>query len=104
MGEIMVTSMLSYQTKTGRVQIEIPDDDGVAQLSQEEATNLAENILQAVAAARMDEFLWKFAKERLDLEDGAASAIMSEFREFTSAKIAKIPAAMKEGRGKYGRK
>lgn len=100
MPEILVSSMLSFQNKTGRVQIEMPETD--AQLSQDEAAQIAHQIIDTTAAARMDEFLWKFATERLELDDGRAAALLEEWRDFTHAKVAGIPKSVTRNRGKFG--
>jgi hypothetical protein len=77
---VTVDSLVAACDKQPYVRIMV-DGKPVAQLSTAEARQVAMDILQQSARAEADAMIWKFFN-KADFPDGAAAALMLEFRDF----------------------
>jgi hypothetical protein len=84
---IMVTTLVSNRDRSGRVQIEGPNIK--AQLSADEARDLAANILQAATFAEADAFLFAWVQQVIGGDEAAAAGLLQEFRQFREARVAR---------------
>jgi hypothetical protein len=90
MPSINITTLYGRDNKIPMVQIEVPE--GKAQVTVEEAEDLARNLVHACEASLTDAFLIEFLKgPALELEDTLVFTILREFREWREARIAKPP-------------
>jgi hypothetical protein len=90
MPAISVTTLYGHDNRIPLVQIEVPN--GKAQLTVEEAEDLARNIVHGCEASLTDAFLIEFfQRAEWRLEDHIVWGIIREFREWREARIAKPP-------------
>ena len=87
---IIVTTLYGRDNAIPMVQIELPD--GKAQLTIEQAEDLARNIVHASEASLTDAFLIEFLRGPvLELEDAQVWGLIRAFREWREARIARPP-------------
>lgn len=84
---ILVSTLVSAQDASGRVQIEGPSIN--IQLSVNEARSLAESILQAATFAEADAFLLDWVVQSAGVDAGYAVALLREFRQYREARVAR---------------
>lgn len=77
---VTVDSIVARRDKQPYIRIMV-DGKSVAQLSMAQARQIAMDILQQSARAEADAMIWKFF-ERAEFPEGAAAALMLEFRNF----------------------
>jgi len=82
---VTVESMVSNRTGEPLVSFYWPKDRDAFQASPAEARAFAARILECVEAAIGDAFLMRFGVEKLGIEEGAAAAVVSEFRKWRQA-------------------
>jgi hypothetical protein len=93
---ILVTTLYGRDNRIPMVQIEVPN--GKAQLTIEEAEDLARNLVHASEASLTDAFLIEFLRgPALELEDAQVWGLIREFREWREARIAQPPPGWKSG-------
>lgn len=76
---IDVGSMVSQRTKEGFVEVRF--DGAHAQVSPNEAREIAQHLCEAAAAAEMDAFLVKFGNDKLG-EPNCGALLLNEFRKY----------------------
>jgi hypothetical protein len=90
MSSIQISTLYGRDNRIPLVQIEVPD--GKAQLTVEEAEDLARNLVHACEASLTDAFLIEFLQGPvLGLEDDVVWGIVREFRQWREARIARPP-------------
>lgn len=91
MPAINITTLYGHDKNIPMVQIEVPNG-GKAQLTVEEAEDLARNLVHATEASLTDAFLIEFLRgPTLELEDGQVWSLIREFRQWREARIARPP-------------
>lgn len=90
MPSINVTTLYGRDNRIPMVQVEVPREK--AQLTVEEAEDLARNLVHACEASLTDAFLIEFfQRPEWELQDNVLWGIIREFREWREARIAKPP-------------
>ena len=77
--EITVSSLLSSQTKEGRVELVLNGE--ITQMDLDKTREVAGMLQSAIEAAVSDMLIYKFLTERIGLESNSAAAALVDFRE-----------------------
>ncbi len=81
MPHILISGMVAKRDKRPYIQVAV--DGRIVQMNVAEARNVAMDILTQIHRAEADAMIIKFF-EKQQYPDGAAGALMMEFREFRS--------------------
>ncbi len=77
-----VTSNFGHRTQKPFVMVAVGEQGFMAQMSPDEARDLAMNLLQCAEAAENDAFLVTFLRKRVKANDQAIASILQDFREW----------------------
>jgi hypothetical protein len=83
---ITVRNLLSHRDNVGRVELAI--NDTIAQLEIPHAIEIAQGILGAAEAARVDQFMFGFARDELHLEPERAAQLVQASRVYREREAA----------------
>ena len=77
-----VTSNFGHRTQKPFVMVTVGEQDFMAQMSPDEARDLALNLLMCADAAENDAFLITFLRKRVKADDRAIAGLLAEYRKF----------------------
>jgi hypothetical protein len=74
------------EPKTRQPFVQLHHGDWSIQCSPDEARQLAQSIIEAAEAAEQDGFLMEWAKESIGADDGVATMLLTEYRQWREAR------------------
>lgn len=77
-----VTSNFGHRTQKPFVMVTVGEQDFMAQMSPDEARDLAMNLLQCAEASENDAFLVTFLRKRVGADDRAIAGVLQEYRQW----------------------
>jgi hypothetical protein len=79
-GVILIQSLVSHRNQKPRVDIQVGEIH--TQMDAEAAMDVARNLIEAATAAYSDAFIFNFLTERIGTDEGRASMVIQDFRDY----------------------